>query len=105
MARPTRSRKPAELTNGVTVAGYVRVSPVGQGSSGAGLEAQRAAIQSECKRRGWQLLAIFEDVASGKSLVRPGLVQAQAAIADGQAVALVVSKLDRLSRSVHDFSG
>jgi|HubBroStandDraft_4_1064222.scaffolds.fasta_scaffold05032_10 DNA invertase Pin-like site-specific DNA recombinase len=105
MARPTRSRKPAELASGVTVAGYVRVSTEEQGISGAGLEAQRAAIQSECTRRGWELLAIFEDVASGKSLIRPGLAQAQAAIAEGQAVALVVAKLDRLSRSVHDFSG
>ena len=34
------------------VLGYVRVSTEEQGTSGAGLEAQRAAILAECKRRG-----------------------------------------------------
>jgi DNA invertase Pin-like site-specific DNA recombinase len=91
--------------DGITVVGYVRVSTEEQGISGAGLEAQRSAIESECQRRSWRLAHIFEDVASGKSLSRPGLAQAQALIAEGEAHALVVAKLDRLSRSVHDFSG
>lgn len=94
-----------ELGTGIKVAGYVRVSTEEQGVSGAGLESQRSAIRAESQRRGWDLVQIFEDVASGKSLSRPGLAQAQAAIAAGEAQALIVAKLDRLSRSVHDFSG
>lgn len=73
--------------------------------SGAGLQDQRAAITADCARHGSRLVTIFEDVASGKSLIRPGLDQARAMIAAGDASAIVVAKLDRLSRSVHDFSG
>lgn len=85
--------------------GYVRVSTEEQGVSGAGLETQREAITADCARHGRRLVAIFEDVASGKSLIRPGLDEARAVIAAGDASAIVVAKLDRLSRSVHDFSG
>jgi DNA invertase Pin-like site-specific DNA recombinase len=89
------------------VVGYIRVSTDDQADSGAGLEAQRAAIVSECTRRGWELVALFEDAgASGKSLSgRPGLLAALAAVEEeGAASAVVVSKLDRLSRSLLDFA-
>ena len=89
------------------VAGYVRVSTAEQADSGAGLEAQRAAIVQEAERRGWELVRVFEDAgASGKSLNgRPGLQEALQAIEGGEADALVVAKLDRLSRSLLDFAG
>ena len=89
------------------VAGYVRVSTSEQADSGAGLEAQRAAITSEAERRGWELVHIHEDAgASGKSLSgRPGLLEALEAVERGDAQALVVAKLDRLSRSLLDFAG
>ena len=87
------------------VIGYTRVSTSDQFDSGAGLEAQRAAIESECARRGWELVAIYEDTASGKSLDRPGVRDALAAVEAGEAEGLVVAKLDRLSRSLMDFAG
>jgi DNA invertase Pin-like site-specific DNA recombinase len=84
---------------------YVRVSTQEQSSSGAGLEAQRQAITAEADRRGWNLVAMFEDAGlSGKNLNRPGLEQALAAVKSGQANAIVVAKLDRLSRSLVDFA-
>jgi DNA invertase Pin-like site-specific DNA recombinase len=90
---------------GTSVIGYARVSTDEQADSGAGLEAQRAAIRAEAARHRWTLVEIFEDIASGKSLRRrPGLEAAFAAVADGTADGLIVSKLDRLSRSVRDFS-
>lgn len=86
------------------VVGYVRVSTAEQGSSGLGLEAQRAAIERECQHRGWELVAVYQDVASGKSKdKRPELARAQASVAAKEADAIVVAKLDRLSRSVVDF--
>jgi DNA invertase Pin-like site-specific DNA recombinase len=89
----------------VRVIGYVRVSTEEQADSGAGLEAQRAAIAAEAERRGWQLVEVYEDAgASGKSLKRPGLAEALAAVERGDASAVIVAKLDRLSRSVHDFA-
>lgn len=84
--------------------GYVRVSTEEQGRSGLGLKAQRAAIGDECERRSWTLLAIEEDVASGRSRKRrPGLERAVAACRAGEAKAVVCAKLDRLARSV-DFA-
>ncbi len=88
------------------VVGYIRVSTDEQASSGAGLAAQRTAIDGECQRRGWALLAIHEDAAvGGGSLAgRQGLLEALEAVATGVADTLVVAKLDRLTRSVLDFA-
>jgi DNA invertase Pin-like site-specific DNA recombinase len=90
----------------VKVIGYARVSMSEQGDSGLGLIAQRKALKAEAKRRGWQLVAIHEDVESGRSVAnRPGLEAALVAVERGEAEALAVSKLDRLSRSLVDFAG
>ena len=91
---------------GIAVVGYVRVSTSEQADSGAGLETQRQAITAEAERRGWSLLGICEDAgASGKSMSgRPGLTAALEAVESGEASALLVSKLDRLSRSLLDFA-
>lgn len=91
----------------MNVVGYIRVSTEEQTDSGAGLEAQRAAITSEVERRGWTLVETFEDAgASGKSMQgRPGLEAALKAVeARTGAEGLVVAKLDRLSRSLLDFA-
>jgi DNA invertase Pin-like site-specific DNA recombinase len=85
--------------------GYIRVSTDEQEGSGLGLEAQRAAIEGATTRRGWDLIYVFTDTASGRSLSRrPGLEKALAMLEGGGASALVVSKLDRLSRSTKDFA-
>lgn len=101
------------------VIGYVRVSTDEQADSGAGMEAQRAAIEQECSRRGWKLERIEEDTASGRSMTgRTGLARALEALEEeggrdrrsleavetGGAEALIVAKLDRLSRSLLDFA-
>ena len=99
------TRKRGFRTNAVVA--YVRVSTEEQADSGAGLAAQRSAIAAECARRGWDLAAMYEDAgASGKSLAgRAGLSAALHEITSGRASTLVVAKLDRLSRSLLDFSG
>ena len=87
------------------VLGYVRVSTEEQADSRAGLEAQRAAIQRECERRGWQIVEVIEDAGfSAKDLKRPGVRAALEELERGRADALVVAKLDRLSRSMLDFT-
>jgi DNA invertase Pin-like site-specific DNA recombinase len=88
------------------VIGYVRVSTEEQAMSGAGLEAQRQAIAAECERRGWKLIDVIEDAGwSAKDLRRPGIKAALQVLGAGDAKALVVAKLDRLSRSLLDFAG
>lgn len=87
------------------VIGYVRVSTAEQAISRAGLDAQRAAIAAEAERRGWTLVATIEDAGySARDLKRPGIRQALDVLAAGQGDALVVAKLDRLSRSMLDFA-
>src|SRR4051794_17484554 len=86
------------------VLGYVRVSTEEQSDSRAGLDAQRRAITAEAKRRGWDLLEVIEDAGfSAKALRRPGVQEALSVLEKGEASALVVAKLDRLSRSMLDF--
>ena len=85
--------------------GYCRVSTEEQGESKAGIEAQATVITAEALGRGWELLEIRTDVASGKSLrKRNELGRAMRDLAAGRADVLVVAKLDRLSRSVMDFA-
>jgi len=68
-------------------------------------EAQRRAIAADCKRRGWELIETIEDAGySAKDLKRPGVQEALRALEAGEAKALVVAKLDRLSRSMLDFA-
>jgi DNA invertase Pin-like site-specific DNA recombinase len=81
------------------------VSTEEQGRSGAGLAAQREAIFRECERRGWRLVDVIEDEGySAKDLRRPGIKIALEELKRGRADALVVAKLDRLSRSMIDFT-
>jgi len=88
------------------VVGYVRVSTDEQAGSGAGLEAQRQAIVAECERRGWTLIEVIEDAGfSAKDMRRPGVQEALRVLKAGDAKALVAAKLDRLSRSMLDFTG
>jgi DNA invertase Pin-like site-specific DNA recombinase len=93
------------VTGELTVVGYCRVSTDDQAENGAGLEAQRVALREEAARRGWHLAAIHEDTASGRSMHRrPGLAAALDDLENGPANALLVAKLDRLSRSLIDFA-
>jgi DNA invertase Pin-like site-specific DNA recombinase len=87
------------------VLGYARVSTLEQADSRAGLEAQRRAVEAECERRGWELVEVVEDAGySAKDLRRPGIRSALEALERHQADGLVVAKLDRLSRSMIDFT-
>lgn len=93
------------MTKGSKVVGYVRVSTGAQGDNGLSLQAQREEIERECSYRGWELVAIEEDVSSGKTTKRrPGLERALAGCRSGETAGLVCSKIDRLSRSVIDFA-
>jgi DNA invertase Pin-like site-specific DNA recombinase len=86
------------------VYGYLRVSTNEQADSGAGLAAQRLAIQAEADRRGWQSIEWVEDAGwSGKSLERPGIAGLLPRLRADDT--LCVSKLDRLSRSLVGFAG
>jgi DNA invertase Pin-like site-specific DNA recombinase len=86
----------------VRVIGYARVSTGEQGRSGLGLQAQETAILG-VRDRGWEVIGIETDVASGRGRAgRDGLSRAIERVEKGEAGGLVVTKLDRLARSVID---
>jgi DNA invertase Pin-like site-specific DNA recombinase len=90
---------------GTRVVAVTRVSTAEQADSGLGLAAQRAAIDAAAVARSWEVVASFEDAGvSGSTLDRPGIRAAIEVLERGEAAALVVAKLDRLSRSMLDFA-
>jgi DNA invertase Pin-like site-specific DNA recombinase len=78
---------------------YYRVSTDRQGKSGLGLDSQRDAVASYLNGGDWKIVAEFTEVESGRRADRPQLEQALAA-ARLHRCPLVVSKVDRLTRSV-----
>lgn len=88
----------------MAVFGYVRLSRADGEESRFGLAAQRHAISVGVSARGWVLNDVIEDNGwSAKDLRRPGLQELLGRLVAGDA--LVVAKLDRLSRSLQDFCG
>jgi len=88
--------------------GYIRVSTVQQGRSGLGIDAQRSAIARFAEVEGFELVREFVEVETGKgsdALDRRPQLTAALAEARKQRCAVVVAKLDRLSRDVHFISG
>lgn len=90
-----------------TMIGYLRVSTEEQAHSGLGLDAQRETIQRYADSHGWDIVWAEDAGVSAKSLDRPALQRAleQLHPKKRDVAGIVVAKLDRLSRSVHDFSG
>src|SRR5262245_36482330 len=74
-----------------------------QATEGVSLEAQREKIRAYCMALDLELVEICEDQGySAKSLERPALKEALAKLRSNKAVILLVTKLDRLTRSVKD---
>ncbi len=87
---------------------YYRVSTSEQGRSGLGLEAQQRAVTEFAAHHGIELDGSYTEIQSGKvSDTTTGRPQLGAAIAHAGRIdgAVIVSKLDRLSRDVFFISG
>ena len=98
MARTTRTT-PA-TTKAV---GYIRVSTDKQVDHGISLDAQRSKLEAYAALYDIELACVIVDAGvSAKTLDRPGLQQALGMLRRGEAEALLVAKLDRLTRSVKD---
>ena len=88
------------MTASKTVA-YLRVSTLDQVEHGVSLDAQRAKVEAWTSLHDRGELLVFSDSISGKRADnRPGLQQALASLAPGDA--LVVYSLSRLARSTKD---
>src|SRR5258706_12919712 len=86
--------------------GYVRVSTDKQAERGISLEAQEAKIRAMATVQGAELIDVIVDGGeSAKSLNRPGLQRLMGLVNSGKVQAVIVAKLDRLTRSVKDLCG
>jgi DNA invertase Pin-like site-specific DNA recombinase len=86
--------------------GYLRVSTAGQAEKGMSLQVQREAVTAFAAEKGYELVQIVEEAASGGVRSdeefswehRPVLLDVMARAAAGGFDALIVARLDRLSR-------
>src|SRR3954451_22312110 len=80
---------------------YYRVSTSQQGESGLGLQAQKCAVAQYLKGHNgeWEIAGEYVEIESGRRSDRPQLDAALKAASLFKA-ALIVSKVDRLTRSV-----
>ncbi len=82
---------------------YVRVSTEQQASEGNSLAAQKEKLRLYAELHGLEIVAVEVDAGmSASSLERPGLQSALGRLERFECEALVVVKLDRLTRSVRD---
>ena len=87
---------------------YYRVSTARQGRSGLGLEAQRRAVVDFAAREGLEIIGEHVEIETGKgadALDRRPKLSAALSEARKAKAAVIVAKLDRLSRDVHFISG
>ena len=90
------------------IVAYHRVSTAAQGRSGLGLEAQRKAIAAFAQAEGFEIVAEFTEVETGKgsdALDRRPQLKAALKAAKKAKCEIAVAKLDRLSRDVSFISG
>ena len=89
--------------NNMKAIGYVRVSTEDQAREGISLDNQKEKIQAYCTLNDLFLVEIIEDAGkSGKDLNREGIQSLMNGIKARSIDAIVVYKLDRLSRRVRD---
>lgn len=86
------------------VVGYIRVSTEEQAEEGVSLADQEAKLRAYAALYDLDLVEIVRDPgASAKTLARPGLSRALSMLATGEVGGLLISKLDRLTRSLRDW--
>jgi len=87
----------------IKAVGYIRVSTDEQAREGLSLDAQEEKIRAYCTAKGWRLVRVYRDEGfSGKDLNRPALQEMLRDLKADGIQAVVVAKLDRLTRSVRD---
>lgn len=87
----------------MTVALYIRVSTEDQAEQGFSLESQKDRLIKYCESQGWDEYEVFmDDGYSGTTLERPALQKLIRAVQRKRISAVVVYRLDRLSRKQRD---
>lgn len=103
MAQKTSPRRPpGRLKHPLRAFGYARVSTVKQVEAPGGITAQLHKIKKFCELHRYKLIKIFKDEGISAIDERPAFDQMMQSISRGEADAVIVTRLDRLGRSVLD---
>lgn len=86
----------------VKAAIYCRVSTDDQSRRGYSMSAQERRVRAYAEARGWEVVGVYSDARSGKSLRRPGYLRMLEA--SGSWDVLMVWKIDRVHRNALNFS-
>ena len=82
---------------------YTRVSTAEQANEGYSIEEQERMCKAAIESKGWQYVGTFSDPGiSGRTMNRPGLQEMISEINADHIEAVVIYKLDRLSRKQRD---
>lgn len=85
------------------VAIYARVSTTNQAQEGYSIDGQLSALSSYCDAKGWQVYDTYTDAGhTGSNMDRPALQRLLLDINRKKVDAVLIYKLDRLSRNVRD---
>ena len=84
------------------VVGYARVSTVQQAELGLSLDEQKERLQKYADLYDHEVVGMYEDVGSASTLLRSGLDDARMELVSGRAEGVLVTSLDRLTRSLTD---
>ncbi len=85
----------------MNVFGYSRISSDGQ-ETNTSIKSQNDAIRAFCKSKNWTLVRVFSDTSTGSNINRPALSEMLTEINDKGIGAVIVARIDRLSRSTID---
>lgn len=98
-------RSGARAPDAVRAIGYVRISGDKQADVGVSLQVQESRVRLYAQLHGLDLVDVVVDAGvSGKTLDRPGLAYVLRMLRRRKVGAVVVMKLDRLTRSVADLN-
>ena len=100
-SRPSLGYRRRVDPNAPKALGYIRVSTELQAADGVSLDAQRESIEDYCRIQGLNLIAVYQDDHTGKTLKRKGFQAALDHMKQSGAT-LVALKLDRITRNVGD---
>lgn len=82
---------------------YTRVSTTEQANEGYSIEEQERRCKAQIESKGWTYVGTYSDPGvSGRTMEREGLKSLMADIDSGKVQAVVIYKLDRLSRKQKD---
>lgn len=101
-----RRKQIAEQAASLPWVGYIRVSTDEQADSGLGLDSQEEKIRAMAVVKGVALSEVIRDEGeSAKTLNRPGAQRLMEMIRKRSIQGVIIAKLDRLTRKLHDLTG